>query len=373
MIRRQVYRRRSKCSASARRACRSGSEFTVAGRCGVLALALLAGPFASASIEPRQALSPQALVNAAAAGSVVTIPAGIYSEGLVISKALTLNLDGVALHATAWGKGVVLIENPDGPVVVNDLRVDGQSAGADQGNLAAVRISGRDFDVTLNRAQLRRSAMGILTDNRGGVLRLNDSVVEDIGWGDKPKQLSHLVYAGLIDRLEVNNSRLVASHNRGHLLKSRARLTLVRDSRLLGLNSQHSRIVDLPCGGQLRVERTHLQRSDQADNLDLLAVGQESGRACKGRELRTELHLSHSLIELGEKGTGLMLRQVFLFNFARPVDTFVVEDNHLVSHGIAWLVHVPRPGVAITSLPDSNNVSMTMEPGFEQRFMASDR
>ncbi len=331
--------------------------------CAVPLWADASGGIDMTSISPGG--NAQTQIDAAEPGSILTIPPGVYSEGLVISKALTLNLKGVELRSVAWRKGVLVIENPKGPVVVNDFRVDGVVSGADYGNLAGVRISGKAFDVTLNRVFIRRTAMGILTDNRGGVLRINDSVIEDTGWGDKPKQLSHSIYAGIIDRLAVRNSRLVRSHNRGHLLKSRAKITVISDSALLGEDSHHSRLVDIPCGGELHINRSYLQRSSYADNLDLLAFEQEPRLACRGEKHATSVSLTQSLIELASPDDegGAMLA-ILLFNFARPPSAIVMERNHIVTYGKRWLMQAPvGSGANTLSLPDTNTQASAMEPG----------
>ncbi len=299
-------------------------------------------------------INPQTLINRAEPGALVTIPPGIYPQGLVVSKSLTLNLQGVVLTGTEWNKGVVVIENPGGPVMINDLEVDGAVAGADQANLAGVRISGSDFDVSLNRARIRRCAMAVLTDNRGGVLRVTDSALEDSGLGNVSGQLSHVIYAGLIDRLEISGSRLAGSYQQGHLVKSRARETLIEDSQLLGEDTRHSRIVDLPCGGLLYVSGSYLQRSEHADNLDLLAFGQESALACGGEVRSIALELTDSVLDLGsENNEPWHIEPVFLFNFARPAISLVVERNQIVTHGKLWLTQVPGDG-SLFILPNSN-------------------
>lgn len=297
--------------------------------------------------------TPQQLLDRAPAGAVVDLPPGTYDGGLVIRKALTVNMRGVDLRGVAWGKAMVVIESPGGPVVINDFSGDGIAAAADAGNLAGVRVSGRDFDVTLARAHIRGTAMGVLTDNRGGVLRIRDSLLEDIGMGDKERSLSHIVYAGLIDRLELSGSTLRRSHHRGHLLKSRARVTRVIDSRLLGGNSEHSRVIDLPCAGELLVDGAHLQRSALADNRDLVALGLEPPDACRGEAPRGSLVLRHSTIELVGGGAGAGGGPVYLFNWAGAVAGFLVEDNTLVTRGLAWRKQA-NPGLALPPLPASN-------------------
>src|SRR5690606_9616571 len=109
--------------------------------------------------------------------------------------------------------------------------------------------------------------------NRGGTLVIEDSLIEEQGHPDSA--LSHLVYAGVIDRLVVRNSTLRRSRYLGHLLKSRARETVVERSLLLGLDGAHSRLIDLPCGGALSVRDSVIQHGAFSDNADLFSVGTE--------------------------------------------------------------------------------------------------
>lgn len=299
-------------------------------------------------------LSPQQVLDRAPAGSVVNLTPGDYPGGLVIRKPLTVNMRGVVLHGVAWRKAMVVIESPGGPVILNDFRGDGADAGADIGNLAAVRVSGPNFDVTVNRAHIRGTAMGVLTDNRGGVLRIRDSLIEDTGLGTGERSLSHIVYAGLIDRLEISSTTLRRSHHLGHLLKSRARVTRVTGSRLLGDDSYHSRVIDLPCGGDLRIESSNLQRSGQADNRELIALGMEFDTGCPGREETSSLSLRHSTLTLGSPDAKASGATIYLLRWVGNVAGFEVDDNILVTHGLPWRESVP--GSQLPALPASNVV-----------------
>ncbi len=233
--------------------------------------AVLAAPFLTPCVAAKEASVLQQLIDAAPPGAVVSVAPGIYDGGVTIAKPITLRMKGALVRGSAEGKGVILVKTR-GPVVIEDFTAT-DGLGCSGGNCAGVKIEDRDFDVTLRRAHIANQVMGVLTSNRGGALVIEDSLIEEEGHPDSA--LSHLVYAGVIDRLVVRNSTLRRSRHLGHLLKSRARETIVERSRLLGLDGRHSRSIDLPCGGRLVVRDSVIQHGRFSDNADLFSVGTE--------------------------------------------------------------------------------------------------
>lgn len=220
-------------------------------------------------------IDPQSFIDRARAGDTVTIPPGIYGRGLRISKSLTVRLPGVSLRGVRDGKGIINIEGENLHVVIEDFAGDGKAAGATSGNLAGIRIVGRNFRVLVRRAHIRGTVMGILTDNRGGRLVVEDSLIEELGRYPKRTDLTHGLYAGGIDELIVRNTTVRAPRGLGHLVKSRARQTTLDHVRLIGLNARHSRMVDLPCGGRLTIMDSVLQQGTNTDNAEMIGVGLE--------------------------------------------------------------------------------------------------
>lgn len=232
-------------------------------------VALSQGPCVAASAEPGLL---QQLIDGASPGAVVTVPPGNYEPGARITKPITLRMKGAVVRGNVDGKAVISIRVDAAQVVIEDLdATDG--FGCASGNCAGVKIEGRDFHVTLRRAHIAGQVMGVLTSNRGGTLVIEDSVIEEQGHPNSA--LSHVVYAGVIDRVEIRNSTLRRSRHLGHLLKSRARETVVERSRLLGLDGEHSRSIDVPCGGALIVRDSVIQHGAFSDNADLVGIGTE--------------------------------------------------------------------------------------------------
>lgn len=221
--------------------------------------------------EPVNTWPIQGLLDAARPGGVVTVPPGIYPAGATIGRSMTLRLKGARIIGRTGRKGVLLVKDATGPVVIEDFET---SDPVRCGNCAGIKIEGADFDVTVRRARIARAEMGILTDNRGGRLVVEDTLIEDIGH-ERGAEPMHLIYAGIIDELIVRRSTLRRSHHFGHLLKSRARSTDVRATYLLGLGSLNSREADLSCGGKILFDNVVIQKGPKSDNQDSIAVATE--------------------------------------------------------------------------------------------------
>ncbi len=221
--------------------------------------------------RPAETVSIQPLLDAAAPGATVSVPPGIYRAGAVIRRPVLLRLKNVRIVGQTAGKGVLFVRNANGPVVIEDFATRDPVR---CGNCAGIKIEGVNFDVTVRRARIAHAEMGILTGNRGGRLVVEDSLIEDIGH-DRGAEPMHLIYAGVIDQLIVRRSTLRRSHHLGHLLKSRARGTDVRESWLLGLGSHNSREADLPCGGRILFDKVVIQKGAASDNDDSIAVATE--------------------------------------------------------------------------------------------------
>jgi len=293
----------------------------------------------SSASNPGRTISPvniQKLVDKAPDNSEIKLPPGLYGGGLRISRPLTVDMAGGELMEVYGGKGVVTIQNAKGHVTVKNLKVNGKFSNAGTGNLSGVRISGKDFDVSLENVDIRDTAIGVMTDNHGGSLAIADSFIGDIG-SVKRRGLSHIIYAGSIDSLAVSNTVLQRSMHLGHILKSRARKTRVINSKLLGLDSRHSRVIDLSCGGSLQVLNSVLQSSSNTDNDDLISVGVERPQNCKGGLIAGDVEISNSVIVFdrgaGGSGTEAKARTNRLFTWRTGVDSLKLVDSKIVNPG----------------------------------------
>ena len=178
------------------------------------------------------------------------------------------------LTSVTDGKGYVLVENTPGPVVIEDfetLLVPHLGS-----NAAGIRIQGGG-DVTIRRAHIANSEMGIESGNEGtGKLTVEDSLVEGLGGGS---DLSHGIYAGFSDTLNVVRTTVRDVKRLGHLVKSRARNTTVDHSYLLGLNGFDSREFEAPNGGHVTITHSVIQKGPNTDNAEFTMVGGEIAQA----------------------------------------------------------------------------------------------
>ncbi|PIE39521.1 MAG: hypothetical protein CSA53_01045 [Gammaproteobacteria bacterium] len=312
-------------------------------------------PREKSTARPVQKNNLQALVNVTPSGGTLTIAPGEYQQGLILYRPITLNMRGVHMHKVVWKKAALIVEQTEpGPIVINDYQHDGRHSDAVYRNLSGLRISGKQFDVTLNNAHIQHTAMGVLTDNKGGSLTINDSVIENIGGIPGQSSLSHIVYAGLIDTLTIQDTVLRNSTGKGHLLKSRAKRTTVSRSELAGKDGEHSRVIDISCGGFLAVTNSLLQASANADNADLIAMGVEAPQNCHNtsRDNKVVITGNTILFDIRHKQQLPLADQIF-FNWQGPVSSLNVSDNIIVAPG-RFLWQAPWRHVDI-SIPKSAN------------------
>jgi hypothetical protein len=221
--------------------------------------------------------SPQAQIDAAAVGARVTVPPGDYAGGLVINRSITVGLDGVRFRGVARLRAVISVVCDRCTVVIEDFSIQGPDSGCHTGNCAAIKVEGVGFNVVLRRGHIDNTVFGVLTDNRGGSLLIEDTLIENTGLDNRSRTLGHGVYAGVIDQLSIINSTVRRSGSDGHLVKSRAQSTLIQSSVVAGLDGRHSRTIDLPCGGFLVVRDSILQHGANTDNHDVIGIGLEFG------------------------------------------------------------------------------------------------
>ncbi|BBB30240.1 hypothetical protein [Neptunomonas japonica] len=272
----------------------------------------------------------QKIVNNAKPGSKVIIPPGIYPQGLFINKPLTLGLKDVSLRGVANAKAIINISCNHCRVVIEDFHGEGVKANCQRGNCAGIKAEGQNFNLLLKRAHIDRTVIGVLTDNRGGELTLEDSLIENTGWKDKSSTLGHGFYAGSIDRVVIRNSIIRRPFGDGHIFKSRAVDTLIEGSVIAGLDGQHSRTIDFPCGGKLEIKGSVLQHGANTDNNDLISVGTES-LACGGSAQPSSVSMTGNWIVIDRDRSpderSAKSGSTQLFTWRASVDSVNVSGN----------------------------------------------
>jgi len=223
------------------------------------------------------AVGPQGLAQAlrnAADGDVIELAAGDYrgEVGVIEQKRLTLRGVGgrPVLHAAgrhAEGKAILVVR--DGEVLIENIEFRGSRV--PDGNGAGIRFE---------RGRLTVANCAFF-DNQNGILTANFSdaelVVRDSEFGLAPQgtKLPHLLYVGSIARFTLSGSRF-SGGSQGHLVKSRARTSEVRNNRLVdGPGGQAAYELEFPNGGTVTVVGNVIGQSAGTSNPALIAYGAE--------------------------------------------------------------------------------------------------
>lgn len=282
-------------------------------------------PAAMSGVELSR-VDPDSLISKAKPGSVVSLPPGYYGKGLYIDKSLKVKLQDVRLLGVAEDKAIINVDCDDCKVVIEDFYGEGNRAVCLEENCAGIKAEGSNFHLTVRRAHLGKSIMGILTDDRGGRLVVEDSLIEDTVPNNQSDTLGHGLYAGNIDSLIMRRSTIRNVNSSGHLLKSRAKETILENVSLLGEKGFHSRSIDLPCGGVLRIKDSIIQHGINSENNDVIAMGAEPDD-CIMTPLRVFITkswiINDRIKNLGESN--------ILFNWFMPHTALELRNNYIVN------------------------------------------
>ncbi len=208
-------------------------------------------------------------------GDAIHVAAGHYPGQVAVIGQRRLTIVGTgerpvfsAAGRHAEGKAIWVVR--DGDIRIENIEFRG--ARVPDGNGAGIRFQrGR---LTLVRCAFFDNQMGLLTANEpDSVLDIDAS---EFGQAPvNPGTLAHLLYVGRIAEFTLRKSSLHGGRE-GHLLKSRARKSLIVDNRLDdGDDGQASYEIDLPNGGLVRVERNTIGQSALTQNPVMLSFGAE--------------------------------------------------------------------------------------------------
>lgn len=214
-------------------------------------------------------------INSAQSGAAVRIPPGIYNNGgALIKKPITLDLEGVDMLGSSRGKGYLIVRgHKRGPRIIRNFRITRRPGG----NIAAIRGEANPHIILKHVYAANMGGGLILTGNDGGIVRIEDSEVRMGAKGRRFGQ-NHNLYIGVSDRLEFIRSKSIGHNHGGHLLKSRADITLIEDSLLDGAGTRHSRCIDWNHKGRgvLTIRKSTCIQSRKSDNDDIIGIARES-------------------------------------------------------------------------------------------------
>ena len=294
-----------------------------------LGVALVAAQAATLRIGPATGLSLAAALSEARDGDVVEIPPGTYrgEVGVITQQRLTLRGVGGAgarpqLQAdgrSAEGKAILVVRGGD--VRIENIAFSG--ARVPDRNGAGIRFERGHLQVV--HCEFTDNENGILTAGFADAeLRIEDS---DFRAAPPATPLPHLLYVGTIGRLTVVNSRFSGGRD-GHLLKSRALISDIRDSRFVdGPEGQAAYELEFPNGGQVTVTGSVVGQSLGTSNPVMVSYGTE-GYAGGPHAL---VFTGNTLINEAQRpSTFLRVRSV---NGNSPPVSLQVENNRLLGPG----------------------------------------
>jgi hypothetical protein len=230
-----------------------------------LTTATLAG---AATLEVRPGgkyAQPSAAIDAAAAGDTVAIAPGTYFDCATV-RTPHLTIEGVGdpnavvmTDKACGGKALLVIDAPD--VTVRNLTLT--RARVPDGNGAGLRMEGGNL--TVDGVHFVNNQNGILTAaDPSWVLTVTNSVFDHNG--ACKEACAHGLYAGVIGKVIVRNSRFIGT-KQAHHIKSRALYTEVTGCTIQdGPDGTASYLVEAPNGGTLIVRNSTLEKGPHAEN-----------------------------------------------------------------------------------------------------------
>jgi len=210
----------------------------------------------------------------ARAGATINVDSGVYTGDVAAwtKDQLTLRAVGgrvklVAAGAAAEGKGIWVVR-------AKGMRVEGfdfEGAAVPSRNGAGIRLETGSLHV--KDCSFKFNEMGLLTNNEPNtVLEVEDS---EFAYNERPDGHNHNLYVGQIARLSVKGSYFHHARS-GHLLKSRAALSDIYNSRLVdGEGGTASYELEFPNGGVANVVGNVIGQNTTTENPILISFGAE--------------------------------------------------------------------------------------------------
>jgi hypothetical protein len=221
-----------------------------------------------------------------------------------------LHADGVS----AEGKALFVVRGVD----VRILNFSFAGARVRDRNGAGIRLE-RGARLTVENCRFDDNENGILTANdAAGELHVVDSAFTNNGAGDGQ---SHNLYVGAIGKLTVVGSYFARARV-GHLLKTRARESIIAYSRLSSEDGTSSYELEFPAGGHGQVIGCVIQQGPRSENSTIVSFGTEGYRWD-----RNELDISFCTIVNDSAARGTFVR------VAGGPASLAMMDNLLVGRG----------------------------------------
>jgi len=247
------------------------------------AMAWLAGSAAARELDvgPSHVLRlPSQAATVAMAGDVVRIDPGVYADcGIWNAARLRIEATGPGVRLvgkSCAGKGIFVIQGND--VTIRGISFEG--ATVPEHNGAGIRGGGNNL--TVENSRFIDNENGILAG--GGprsVLRVTGSTF--IGNGACIGSCAHGIYAGQPMFLLDIEDCVFQNTRTAHHIKSRARTTLIRRTRIEdGAAGTSSYLIDIPWGGNVLIANNQMQKGPASENRNVAITIGEEGRINPG-------------------------------------------------------------------------------------------
>lgn len=263
--------------------------------------------------------SIQAAFDAAKDGDVVTILGGVHAEGGVL-RANGVTVRGARgaklVDAAVRGKAALVLQGRD--TVIEDIECS--QSRVPSGNGACIRLEAENL--TLRRVHFHNNETGLLSGKRTGLVVIEDSLIERNGFTGANLGQTHNIYVGG-GELVIRRSRVLAARNEGHEVKSRAARTVIEESVIASLDSEDSRTIDIPNGGDVIVRKSVIHMGPQSVNWDMFAIGLERGRGHGQDHAQNSLVLEDNII-ISDRAQGTQFLNL------RDVQSKTIRNNTFV-------------------------------------------
>lgn len=222
----------------------------------------------------------RAAVAAARDGDVIRVDPGTYTNDFfTVDKRITIE------SASGLARIVATVAPPNGKAIITtntDVTLRGlelTGAKVPDRNGAGIRYQGGNL--VIEDSYLHGNENGLLGNSVPlGSIRITRTEFARNGIGE-PGQ-THNVYIGDLAQLTFDQSYSHSVAGGGHQLKSRARTTIITNSRLFDLQGTSSYNVDVPNGGNLTLTGSVIEQGANSPNSAIIAYGAE-GLTREGR------------------------------------------------------------------------------------------
>jgi hypothetical protein len=218
-----------------------------------------------------------AAVAASHDGDEIAVKAGVYDNDYAeITKKITLTAVGGFARLRSTGlipnRKAILITDSD--VTIKGFEFSGaRVSSGDGGNGAGIRYQAGNLVV--ESCYFTDNQDGILGDGTGTVTISKSEFFENGATTGPSAGLTHNLYLGGLATLTIENSYFHGARV-GHELKSRAKRTIIRNTRVVdGPTGTASYSIDLPNGGEATIVDSQIEQGPKSQNPNIIAFGEE--------------------------------------------------------------------------------------------------